>query len=181
MKGKQYVALLRGINVGGNNLIKMADLKASLEEIGMEEVRTYIQSGNVIFRSEMHEQSLLESQIEQHLSAKFAYNSVVVLLSEEQLKQIVLLAPEEFGKNPDEYRYNVLFIKTPMTAENALQQLSVREGVDTADAGNGVLYFSNLISKASRSHLTKIITLPVYKQITIRNWNTTLRLFSLLG
>jgi uncharacterized protein (DUF1697 family) len=61
-----------------------------------------------------------------------------------------------------------------------MQVVRTKEGVDQAFAGDGVLYFSRLISKASQSHLTRIIALPIYQQMTIRNWNTSTRLLSLM-
>jgi len=56
----------------------------------------------------------------------------------------------------------------------------VKEGVDQAFAGNGVLYFSRLISRATQSHLTRIIGMPIYQSMTIRNWNTTTRLLKMI-
>ena len=65
---RRYIALLRGINVGGNNIIRMADLKQSFEELGFSEVTTYIQSGNVLFNSSEGDKQLLTGKIEAHLS-----------------------------------------------------------------------------------------------------------------
>jgi uncharacterized protein (DUF1697 family) len=61
-----------------------------------------------------------------------------------------------------------------------MQSVSKKEGVDQAFAGGGVLYFSRLISRANQSHLSRIITQPVYQSMTIRNWNTTTRLLDMM-
>ena len=61
-----------------------------------------------------------------------------------------------------------------------MKSVSIREGVDTAHVGKQTLYFSRLISRAAQSHLTKIIGLPVYQNMTIRNWNTTTKLLALM-
>jgi uncharacterized protein (DUF1697 family) len=61
-----------------------------------------------------------------------------------------------------------------------MESVTAREGVDRAFAGNGVLYFSRLISRASQSHLTRIIGTPVYQSLTIRNWNTTTKLLEMM-
>ena len=89
-------------------------------------------------------------------------------------------APPGFGSEPDTYRYDVIFLKEPLTSAEAMQSVSTKDGVDQAFAGNGVLYFSRLISKATQSHLPRIIGLPVYQNMTIRNWNTTTKLLVLM-
>jgi uncharacterized protein (DUF1697 family) len=176
----RYLALLRGINVGGHNIIKMADLKACFEDMGCMEVATLIQSGNVVFRSEEAGAARLMSQIEQALSARFAYASRVVVLTHAQLARIVERAPDGFGERPDSHKYDVIFLRKPLTAAEAMKSVSLKVGVDTAQAGNGVLYFSRLAGKLTQSHLSKIVTLPAYQSMTIRNWNTTTKLFALM-
>ena len=176
----QYVALLRGINVGGKNLIKMAELKLCFEAQGLENVVTYIQSGNVLFRADKTA-AVLTPLIEKTLSETFGYQASVVLRSSKQMRSIVERAPAGFGDEPDEYRYDVIFLKEPLTAAAAIQSVPTREGVDEAHAGTGVLYFSRLISKAAQSQMNRIISLPIYKSMTIRNWNTTTRLLGMMG
>ena len=180
MKEFQYLALLRGINVGGNNIIKMSDLKLCFENMGFTDVLTYIQSGNVIFKSKEKDKALLTNKIEQALSEKFSYTSRIVLLPYEQLKKIADDAPQRFGSEADKYRYDVLFLKEPLTPDETMKYVNTKEGVDNAYAGEFALYFSRLISKAAQSHLTRLIALPVYQNITIRNWNTTTKLLALV-
>lgn len=175
----QYLALLRGINVGGNNIIKMVDLKKTFEEIGFEDVKTYIQSGNVLFNSKEKDLIKLEKKIEKILSEKFNYISKIVIVSETDLKGIVEKAPKDFGIYAQDYRYDVLFLKSPLTPQEAMEKLTPREGVDAVNAGNGVLYFSRLISKSGQSYLNKVVSQAIYKQMTIRNWNTTTKLLDL--
>lgn len=175
----QYLALLRGINVGGNNIIKMVDLKSCFENMGFKEVSTYIQSGNVLFTSSDKDKAKLVIQIENSLSKTFNYKSKIVLISHQQLETVIKKAPANFGTNADEFRYDVLFLKEPLTSAEAIKTLKIREGVDHVYAGKDVLYFSRLIAKAGQSYLSKIITLPIYQNMTIRNWNTTSKLFQL--
>lgn len=176
----QYVALLRGINVGGKNIIKMTDLKACFEAQGLANVRTYIQSGNVVFQSDEMDKARLASELEDALSSNFHYNSSLVLRSDEEMKAIVEHAPAGFGSEPDSYRYDVIFLKKPLTSSKVMEQITAREGVDQAFAGEEVLYFSRLIARASQSYLTRIINLPLYRSLTIRNWNTTAKLLHLM-
>lgn len=180
MKIIQYLVLLRGINVGGKNIIKMVDLKASFEEMGFSNVVTYIQSGNVLVQSEEKDMVVLTTRIEQGLSKRFNFAAKVVVISQKELAAIVKSAPEGFGKEEKKYRYDVIFLKEPLTPKEAMKSVRVREGVDTAHAGKQALYFSRLISRAAQSYLTKIIGMPVYQNMTIRNWNTTTKLLALM-
>ena len=174
------VALLRGINVGGNNLIKMPALKACFEANGFEDVATYIQSGNVLFASPRTKAAELTRRIEAMLGDAFGYEATVVVRSHRQLRSIVERAPAAFGTEPDRYRYDVIFLKEPLTAETAMAHVPTNPAVDRANAGTGVLYFSRLTARATQSRLTKIVGSPIYPSVTIRNWNTTTRLLALL-
>ena len=175
-----YVALLRGINVGGSNLIRMAALKACFEAQGLRDVATYIQSGNVVFTAGRLNQLGLTREIETALSKTFAYRSRVVVRSFEQMKAIVESAPKGFGGRPAAYRYDVIFLKDSLTADEAMKCMTAKPGVDRLFAGNGVLYASRLISKAVQRHLSRVVGKPEYQNMTIRNWNTTGKLVELM-
>lgn len=179
MATHRYLLLLRGINVGGNNIIKMADLRECFEEMGFSNVVTYIQSGNIIFDSTKSNKETV-STIQKGLAKHFSYSTPVFLISNKQLKDVVSQAPMAFGKEPKKYRYDVMFLRSTLNASSALKQIETREGVDSAEAGRGAIYFSRLISKATRSYMPKVIKLPIYKDMTIRNWNTTNKLLNLL-
>jgi uncharacterized protein (DUF1697 family) len=178
----RYVALLRGINVGGRNLIKMSALKASFEGHGLTGVVTFIQSGNVLFDAPGAGASptKLVREIEALLSRTFGYQASVVLRSHKQLQAVVERAPGGFGRQPAKYRYDVLFLKEPLRPATAMGSVLTRAGVDEAHAGPGVLYYSRLISKVTQSQLSRIAGSPIYARLTIRNWNTTTKLLQLL-
>lgn len=180
MKNNQHLVLLRGINVGGKNIIKMVDLKASFEEMGFVNVRTYIQSGNVLLEADEKDKAALTTKIESGLSRRFNFVAKVVVISQKELATIIRTAPEGFGKEEKKFRYDVIFLKEPLTPKTAMESVKVHEGVDAARAGKQALYFSRLISRASQSYLTKIIGMPVYQNMTIRNWNTTTKLLALM-
>jgi uncharacterized protein (DUF1697 family) len=158
----------------------MPALKACFEEHGFTDVATYIQSGNVLFQSSESKVEKLTTEIEKLLSKEFGYESRVVVVSHDQLKNAVKRAPKGFGSKPAEYRYDVIFLKAPLTAAEAMKSIATKDGVDEAAAGKGVLYFSRLIARASSSYLSRIVGQPVYKSMTIRNWNTTTKLLALM-
>ncbi len=169
----RYVALLRGINVGGNNLIKMAALKACFEGQGFRDVATYLQSGNVVFTASGERAASLAERVEAALCATFEYPASVVLRSRKQIQDVVARAPRGFGTQPARYRYDVIFLKAPLSASTAIRGFPLKPGVDEAHAGNGVLYVSRLISNASQSRISQLVSMAIYPSVTIRNWNTT--------
>ena len=176
----RYVALLRGINVGGKNLIKMPALKTCFEANGFEDVVTYIQSGNVVFASPETRAEGLTRQIEAMLAETFGYQATVVVRNRTQMRAVVDRAPKGFGVDPTRYRYDVIFLKQPLTAKGAMKSVPTKPGVDEAYAGSGVLYFSRRIEKAAQSRLNRIVSSPIYANVTIRNWNTTTKLMRIM-
>lgn len=180
MKAKHFVALLRGINVGGKNIVPMARLKQAFEDLGFSDIATYIQSGNVLFATAAGTAATLTATIEAGLAEAFGYPIRTVVISAATLRAAVAGAPPGFGAQPDLYRYDVIFLKPPLTAAKLMKVLPVRSGVDAAHAGKGVVYYSRLIELATRSHLTRLTQMPVYQDVTIRNWNTTTKLLAML-
>jgi uncharacterized protein (DUF1697 family) len=176
----KYLALLRGINVGGNNLIGMAELRECLEKAGFKNVSTYIQSGNVFFESSARDPERLATKIESFLSSQFGYTALIVLVSARQLERVIADAPEGFGTDPDAYRYDVIFLRPPIRAQDLLPTMKLKEGVDKAVASDDVIYCTRLISKATQSQFSKLASHPAYKSMTIRNWNTTTKLHQLM-
>jgi uncharacterized protein (DUF1697 family) len=176
--GVQYLALLRGINVGGKNLVKMTDLRDAVEEMGHADVATYIASGNVLFRASRQKREQLAVQLESGLSRRFGTEVKVVLLTEAQLKGVIDGAPRGFGA--DGYLNDVLFVRKPLTVSKAFALIETREGIDRAWAGKGVIYFSRLAAKASGSRLSRFASRPEYKNVTVRTWGTARKLLALM-
>lgn len=175
----RYVALLRGINVGGRNRVPMDDLRRAFEDAGHEAVRTYIQSGNVLFESDAP-RTELEPQIEGLLEQRLEVPVRVIVRSHRQLRTIVSRAPAGFGTKPDAFHSDVVFLKAPLSSRRAMQSVQLREGVDEAWTGPGVLYFQRLSARRTQSRFSRIVGTPEYERMSIRNWNTVTRLLALL-
>jgi uncharacterized protein (DUF1697 family) len=175
----RLVALVRGINVGGRNIVAMADLRKAFEAGGYENVTTYIQSGNVLFES-TSPPAVVETDIEAMLERRFGVPLVVVVRSHAQLRGVVDKAPAGFGKTPDTYHSDVIFLKPPLSSAKAMRVVELRDEVDQAWAGTGVLYFARLSDRRTQSRLSRIMGTPEYQKMTIRNWATTTRLLALL-
>src|SRR5918993_1127823 len=109
----------------------MADLRQAFESHGCTGVRTYIQSGNVVFESDTPAASI-EHDLETMLEQRFGVPLVVVVRSERQFRSVVDDAPDGFGRHPDTYHSDVVFLKAPLTAERAMGIVQLRDGVDQA-------------------------------------------------
>lgn len=178
---KRYVVLLRGINVGGKNKISMASLRYMLEQAGFKDVMTYIQSGNVILDSSLSQKET-ERTIEELLPRTFQLDSSTIkalALSRSQLSDVIRNKPVGFGDTPDIFHSDVIFVMDGNVPE-ALKVFNPREGVDKIWPGNGVIYSQRLSAERTRSRLNKIIGTPAYQLMTIRNWNTVMKLYQLL-
>ena len=177
-----YVALLRGINVGGKNIVPMAGLRTCLEELGFSDVATFIASGNVILRSDKRADKV-RTLIEAALPRSFKLHSQLVkvlVLTRAQLQAVVDDKPRGFGEQPGKYHSDAIFLMG-ISAAQAMRVFDPRQGVDRVWPGQGVIYSQRLSSQRTRTRLTKIVGTPAYKSMTIRNWNTTTKLLEMLN
>jgi uncharacterized protein (DUF1697 family) len=173
------VALLRGINVGGKNLISMPELAACFSDAGYRDVRTYIQSGNVLFAAAPPSGPKLEDAVERMLEERFGIPIRVVIRSRDELAATIAAAPANHGS--EHLRSDVYFLKHPLTAEEALAELpELREGVDSVAPGPAAIYFSRVAAQASKTRITRLMSMPIFRQMTVRNWRTTTRLLEML-
>lgn len=159
----------------------MAMLKIALEELGLEGVTTYIQSGNVIVQSNLSAEEI-KHKVETLLPQKFQLDSSIIkvlVLSHEQLKAVVDNKPTGFGEKPDVYHSDAIFLMG-IDENEALGVFSPKEGIDAIWPGTGVIYSQRLSSERTKSRLNRIIGTPAYASMTIRNWNTTTKLLALL-
>jgi uncharacterized protein (DUF1697 family) len=175
----RYVALLRSINVGGNNIIKMSDLKTAVAECGFQNVQTFIQSGNVIFESDNKDREEIVAKLEACLLKVFAYDSRAVVKDYAQFKRIISEAPADWEQRTD-LRCYIAFIKEPKSSQDVAREIESKEGVDSFKQGQGVIYMSTLLSGITKSRFTKLVSKEIYKYITIRNYSTVRKLMALM-
>jgi uncharacterized protein (DUF1697 family) len=153
----KYIGLLRGINVGGKNIIKMTDLKKTVEKCGFTKVSTYIQSGNVLFESDEKNPSEIVEKLEATFLKEFTYDSRIIVKTYEQLKIIVHEVPSDWEKRND-LRCYIAFIGEPFSIQNIIPEIELKEGIDFIKVGDSVLYMSSLLSGLTRSRFTRLIT-----------------------
>ena len=176
----KYVALLRGINVGGNSLIKMADIRKADEGCGYTKVATYIASGNVLFESDELNLEKITYTLENCLLNTFDLPVRVVVLSSPQYKKIMSDVPKDWEIREDIRKY-MAFIKPPVSAKTIAPEVQLKKGVDFLKVGDGVLYMTTLLSGLTKSGFNKMAgNKQLYKEMTIRNYNTAKKILSLL-
>src|SRR5262245_44368334 len=159
----------------------MADLRALLEDVGYEDVSTYIASGNVLLRSDRRA-AVIKQQIEEALPRTFRLDSelvAVLVLTLAQLHAVIDRKPKGFGEQPERFHSDAIFLMG-IDAADAMKAFDPRPGVDTVTAGDGVIYSQRLSAERTRSRLNKVMSSPAYKSMTIRSWQTTVALLDLL-
>jgi uncharacterized protein (DUF1697 family) len=176
----KYITLLRGINIGGRNIIKIDDIKRTFEKMRFKDVKTYIYSGNIIFKSEETNKAALTNSIEKILSKEYNYDSRILIFNFNEFDRIVKAAPGDFGTKREQYRYEIWFLREPLTAVEVLKSIRLKESFDNIHDGNNVVYSSRLISEAEKNKLARIIRLPVYQNITVRNWSTATKMYKIM-
>jgi uncharacterized protein (DUF1697 family) len=150
MEKTKYLVLLRGINVGGNNIIKMNELKYLFDELNYSNVKTYIQSGNVIFNDYEIDKNKLKKIIEEALFKRIKNRINIVILSFREMKQIVNKKPKSFGED-NENKYDIIYLIEPLNVKEAIKEIKIREGVDKIYGGEKVIYISRSIKNLTKS------------------------------
>ena len=176
----RYVVLLRGINVGGKNIVPMARLRELLEQLGYADVVTFIASGNVILSSDRTPPEI-KREIEAALPRAFRLHSELVsvlVLTRAELQGVVDGKPDGFGEQPETYHSDAIFLMG-IDAASAMEAFDPRPGVDTVWPGDGVIYSQRLSAERTKSRLSKVMSSPLYRSMTIRNWATTSKLLEL--
>ena len=174
-----FVALLRGVNVGGNNMISMSALKNSFEAMGFPQVSTYINSGNIIFTTKENDARKLEKKIEQLLSKDYQLDSRVVVRSLSEMEKLVESLPKNWTGDSG-WRYNVIFLRHTIDSEKILDELVVKPDIEEVVYRPGTLLWSAQISELTRTNMLKLSSRKMYLDMTIRNLNTTRKLRELM-
>jgi uncharacterized protein (DUF1697 family) len=174
-----YVALLRGINVGGKNKVEMKQLKETFLRLGLESVVTYINSGNVVFIDKYRTKEELGILLRQGIKQTFNLDTPVVIRSLEDFEAMMEILPADW-KNDDTMRCDVLFLESGLDEATVMEKLTVKPGIDTALQATGVIIWSVERKNVTRSSLTKIIGTDLYKKMTVRNVNTARKLYEMM-
>ena len=174
-----YVALLRGINVGGKNKVDMKRLKGVFEEAGMTSVRTYINSGNVIFSSTIRARARLVGLLEKAVASRFGFKIDVVVRDIKSMRAVVDAMPSHWT-NDKTMKCDVMFLWDEVARPSILKQLQFKPEMEDVRYASGALIWRVDRQNVTRSGMMKLVGTPLYKRMTIRNCNTARKLLQLM-
>lgn len=174
-----FVALLRGINVGGNNKIDMKQLKATFERISLQNVVTYINTGNIIFNEDKRTAQQLSAELEQAIAEDFGLSIKVMVRNLEEIETIMASLPEHWQNN-QEMKSDVLYLWDEINDESVLEQLTIVPEVDQVIYVPGAILWSYDRKVSGKSGMNKIIGTKFYRLVTVRNVNTARKLLALM-
>jgi uncharacterized protein (DUF1697 family) len=170
-----YVAFLRGVNVGGKGIVSMAAIKEALVALGLSDVRTYINSGNVIFSTRASDAQQLTSPIEKALEQHTGMAIKVLVMDHKTLKKIVDAIPGNWVDDKTMRTY-VLLLWKELDDRGILDRLPIKPGVDELKYTPGAVVWRVDRENVGRSQMNRIVGTPLYRKISIRSANTMRKL-----
>jgi len=171
----RYVCLLRGINVGGNRKVSMSDLRAVFEKLGYSDVATYINSGNVIFSSNDVPSVTV---VEKMLATDFGFDIPALVINVEHMQAIAEAIPTTW-QNDTTQKSDVIYLLSDIDVPEIIETIGHKPEIETIIYVPGALLCNVDRTKQSRASLLKLMSMPVYKRMTIRNVNTARKLAEL--
>lgn len=169
---EKYIALLRGVNVGGKNKVPMKLLKDAFEEAGYAAVSTYINSGNLLFSCKAEPIAILQQACRKLIMDTFQLDISVAVISIEELSRVLDHTPSWWGNDP-ESRHNAIFVIPPSDAKSVVKEVGeLKPEYEQVACFEQVIFWSAPIETFSQTRWSKIIANSSYKSITIRNANT---------
>ena len=177
----EYIAFLRGINVGGKNLIKMDQLSKIFELSGYKNVRTYIQSGNVLFESNETNPKSMVKEIEKELHKILTDDVIVALRSAEQLKSIVKSSPFNKFKYAPTAKLYISLLRNELNQKPELPLLSIKKDVEILHTTKQDVFCIAHEINGKFGFPNNFIEKKFNIQATTRNWNTILKISELIN
>ena len=173
-----YVALLRGINVGGNYKVDMKKLKTTFELLGFKNIVTYINSGNIIFEELLNGQGAIANKIEKAIKHDFQLEIKVLLRNIENIEAIYRELPASWIKN-EMMRTDVMFLWDEFDSPQIMEQMQINP-VDNVKYVPGAVLWNVEGKNYSKSGMLKLMGTKLYKNMTIRNVNTFRKLHQIM-
>lgn len=175
-----HLALLRGINVSGQKIIKMEDLRKLMESSGFSNVKTFIQSGNVIFDSAETSKQELSDKIRKAIAGQYGFDVGIIMLSHSDLAKAIHDNPFLKEKDVDLKQVYVTFLSQAPAPENVGKFKLANIENDVAVLSGDVMYLKYAVSAAKTKLSNALIENKLKVTATTRNWNTSLKLLALL-
>ncbi len=177
---KTYISILRGINVSGHRVIKMDALKSLYSELGFQNVRHYIQSGNVVFQYKNEDKQILANRIAKAIKESFNYDVPVIIIDDVELDKIIVNNPFNFDKSKDNTHFHITFLGNVPEPELIIKIKDFEFAPDEFLIDNQAIYLY-CPKDYSNSKLTNSFFENKLKVIaTTRNWKTVIQIKLLL-
>ena len=175
---KRYIALLRGINVSGKNKVPMAELKKCFESLGVMEVKTYLNSGNVIFSSADKNVTALIDQVERMMQRELGLDIPVFIIPQEELADILRHAPDWWGTENKGNYDNLIFILPPATFPDIYYEIGApKEGLEQIQEYQSAVFWSFSRKDYHKTNWwSKTARADIGSKLTIRTANTVRRI-----
>lgn len=177
---KKQIAFLRGINISGKNKISMNDLKCCFEELGLLEVKTYLNSGNVVFSCDEEDVLYLSNLLEKTIKHAFKLDIPVFVIAQDELIEIIDHAPKWWGNNDKEIYDNLIFILSPLNFDDVYQVIGEpNEELEKIENYKQAIFWSFDRKKYTNTNWwSKTANSDVSQKLTIRTANTIKKLIS---
>lgn len=166
----KYIALLRGINVGGTRKVEMKRLRTLFESLGYTNVSTYLNSGNVLFESNIN-QEIVQKEIPKKLENEFGFIIPTLIKNQEEVKSIAKAIPNEWENNSKQ-KTDVAYLFSEIDSKGIINELPVKKEFIDVIYVKGAIIWNVQRKDYNKSHLNKIVSLKQYQLMTIRNVNT---------
>ena len=166
----RFVALLRGINVGGTHRVEMPRLRALFESLGCRKVETYINSGNVLFEADVTT-TAVERTLAERIEKEFGFAVPILVKPRREIRRIADAVPETW-RNDKEQKTDVAYLFPAIDSSDVINALPVKKEFIDLRYTRGALYWNVERKNLGKSNLNKIVTHRLYKLMTIRNVNT---------
>lgn len=177
----KYICLLRGVNVSGKNILKMDALKVALEDLGFTQVKTYIQSGNIVFVSNEVHTNPFETLINEKIKEVFQLDIPVLIINEKEFKAIILANNFLKDSNIDASKLHITFMAQKPLASDVATIASTNFGTDQFEISSNAIFLYCPNGYGNTKLTNTFFEKKLKVNCTTRNWNTVLKLAEMLG
>ena len=176
----KYIALLRGINISGKNKIAMSELKKEFANLGYKEISTYLNSGNVVFESDIEDKNTIKNNIQVMIKDKFDFDIPTYVTTSQELEELIIYSPDWWGKENKEIYNNIIFIIPPTTYNEVFNAIgSPNEYEKIQEYKNNIFWSFDLKNYRKSNWWSKTASTEVSNKITIRTANTMKKLLEI--
>ncbi|MGD8306699.1 MAG: DUF1697 domain-containing protein [Ignavibacteria bacterium] len=176
---KKYVAFLRGVNVSGHRIIKMEDLRKIFSSMGFDAVTTFIQSGNVLFKSNEKDKKKITNKIESQLKKELGYDVTVMLRTNSELKKIINSNPFLVKGNDTRFKFYITFLQSKPSAEVKARIKQIQSEIQDSKIIGTEIYTAFERSKSKHPFSNNQVEKLLKQRATTRNFSVVNKILAM--